>query len=151
MGEAGGAAFFESLQTHLVDPDQRRQSYALQLLEEQTRERVADELRAMNVELPDAAAFVRQAAIDAHEAGERPWIEMIKTTLDIEPDSIVAYQKLEGLLSEPGIALVLLEHGRALIEFCERELQGDPRALDSVLAVLTSESRARLAERTFGG
>ena len=140
--------FFGALRERLEDDTLRNKALALQLLEEQTAGRVADVLHAMEIDLGDESPFIARSLADGADAAGRPWIEMIEATLEIEPNSIVAYRQLEALLPDRSISRVLIEHADALIEFCERERSGDlDGSLAPVIAILSTESRDKLAGR----
>ena len=146
LGEVGGATFFRTLREHLEDESLRAKAYALELLEMQTAQQVADVLRAMNLELGDETTVIERSAVEGEEAARLPWSGMIDATLEIEPEAIVAYRKLTPLLTDATIAEVLVQHAEALIEFAERERAGDvARSLEPIVAVLSTESRRKLA------
>ncbi|MCD9622823.1 hypothetical protein [Rhabdothermincola salaria] len=145
-GEVLGATLFGELAGRATDPDRRRKLAACRLLEEQTATTIAALAADHGVELGEAGDKAEVGRSAATTMAELDW----PTTMAAIADGTGAYRSLYAQLLEvvadPDNERVaeIVAHEQALSGFARAEADGDPDAIERLLAALTPSTLARL-------
>ena len=138
--EVNGEATYAAAGRWTADPERRAKWRTLERLETQTKERLADALARAGMPVRERALDVRLGAMIGALLTLLPRRLMLRGLALVTGHTVGFWQRLERLGSPADAAFLasLTAHEAAQCEFARRELAGDERSLDSVLALLGS-------------
>ncbi|MBM7062391.1 hypothetical protein JQX08_16890 [Pseudomonas sp. UL073] len=139
--EVEGEAFFTGLSQRAADPEHQRKWQVLAQLETQTKERIRDAMRELDIEVSEQRHNVERGAQLAEQFSRLPWLEFLTAFQPSLKKFVAQYSAGEKLATEDGRERTLLRyithHEQALLAFVVRELEGrGEESLDAIQALL---------------
>ncbi len=138
QGEVLGEAFFSAALAGETDPDRRWKLGCLLQIETETKAKLRPFLARLGLPIEEEDPTPRIAAGLESWRSAASWRDRMETLFGALDHFLARYRAIEADAppSEVEVARAMVRHETAIKAFVERELAGDPRSLDPVLAEL---------------
>ena len=142
QGEVYGVQVFGSLAMRRPDPAEQRKLAVLVMLEQHVLDLLTPLLLRLVIPL-DVADVEAQGERDTERQHDAQWTSLLRWISRDASTALGHYERLTALVPEDdqeaaAVAAVVIEHERALISFCTKELAGEDDSLADVNRVLTA-------------